>query len=51
MCTANALSQGDVALGAQAGPARLSSVLRDAGFREVRVMFETAFNLILEVRK
>jgi ubiquinone/menaquinone biosynthesis C-methylase UbiE len=51
MCTANALSQGDVALGAQAGTSSLSSVLHDAGFTRVRVMFETAFNLILEVRK
>lgn len=38
------------ALGAQAGEARLTEVLRDAGFTRVRRAAETPFNLILEAR-
>jgi SAM-dependent methyltransferase len=51
LCTPNSLSQ-DVgtALGAQAGEARLRSVLRDGGFSEVRRATETPFNIILEAR-
>ena len=40
-----------LALGAQAGEARLSEVLREAGFRSVRRAAEMPFNLILEARK
>ena len=39
-----------LALGAQAGPARLSAVLREAGFTRVRTVQETAFNIVLEAR-
>ena len=38
------------ALGAQAGFARLSSVIRDGGFTQVRKATETPFNMILEAR-
>jgi len=51
ICTPNSLSQ-DVALGlgAQAGEARLTAVLREAGFSSVRRATETPFNLVLEAR-
>jgi SAM-dependent methyltransferase len=39
-----------LALGAQAGPARLSNVFMKAGFTHFRVAQENPFNLILEVR-
>ena len=38
------------ALGAQAGEARLTEILRDAGFTRVRRAAETPFNLIIEAR-
>jgi SAM-dependent methyltransferase len=51
LCVPNALSQGGrYALGAQAGEARLSEVLADAGFSRVRRAAETPFNLVLEAR-
>jgi 2-polyprenyl-3-methyl-5-hydroxy-6-metoxy-1,4-benzoquinol methylase len=50
ICTPNALSQGSLALGAQAGPERLFATLRDAGFRHVRSVHETAFNIVVEAR-
>jgi SAM-dependent methyltransferase len=50
VCTQAALSQGDDALGAQAGEARLVSVIREAGFARVRRATATAFNLVLEAR-
>jgi SAM-dependent methyltransferase len=40
-----------LALGAQAGPARLTAVLQEAGFTSVRVAHETPFNLVLEARR
>jgi SAM-dependent methyltransferase len=40
-----------LALGAQAGPARLTAVLREAGFGSVRVAAETPFNIVLEARR
>ena len=40
-----------LALGAQAGPARLANVFREAGFRSVRTAHETPFNIVLEVRR
>jgi SAM-dependent methyltransferase len=40
-----------LALGAQAGPARLSAVLAEAGFGSVRVAHETPFNIVLEARR
>jgi SAM-dependent methyltransferase len=51
VCTPNSLSQpGRRALGTQAGPAVLTSVLHDAGFTRVRVATTTPVNLILEAR-
>jgi hypothetical protein len=38
------------ALGAQAGEARLTAILREAGFTQVRRAAETPFNLIIEAR-
>lgn len=40
-----------LALGAQAGPARLTAVLREAGFGSVRVVHETPFNIVIEARR
>ncbi len=40
-----------LALGAQAGPARLAAVLHEAGFGSVRTAHETPFNLVLEARR
>jgi hypothetical protein len=40
-----------LALGAQAGPARLEAVLREAGFGSIRVAHETPFNIVLEARR
>jgi SAM-dependent methyltransferase len=51
VCTPASLSQEvGLALGAQAGEARLQSVLREAGFTRVRRATETPFNLVLEAR-
>jgi SAM-dependent methyltransferase len=40
-----------LALGAQAGPARLEAVFREAGFGSVQVVHETPFNIVLQVRR
>jgi hypothetical protein len=51
ICTPVSLDQpGAAALGAQAGPARLQAVLREAGFTRVRVAAETPFNIVIEAR-
>jgi SAM-dependent methyltransferase len=51
LCTPNSLSQEvGLGLGAQAGPARLEAIMRDAGFSRVRVATQTPFNLIFEAR-
>lgn len=51
ICTPGSLAQEvGLALGAQAGEARLSDVLREAGFGHVRRAAETPFNLIIEAR-
>ncbi len=51
LCTPASLSQEvGLALGAQAGEARLTKVLRDAGFTRVRRATQTPFNIILEAR-
>jgi hypothetical protein len=51
VCTPGSLSQpGQAALGTQAGEARLSEVLRAAGFADVRRATETPLNLVLEAR-
>ncbi|HEX6211629.1 MAG TPA: methyltransferase domain-containing protein [Methylomirabilota bacterium] len=51
LCTPNSLSQEvGLALGAQAGEARLRHVATEAGFTRFRRAAETPFNLILEAR-
>jgi SAM-dependent methyltransferase len=51
LCTPGALAQpGGVALGTQAGEARLTEVLQAGGFTRVRRAAETPLNLILEAR-
>jgi 2-polyprenyl-3-methyl-5-hydroxy-6-metoxy-1,4-benzoquinol methylase len=40
-----------LALGAQAGPARLTEILNEAGFSRVRSATATPFNLVLEARR
>jgi SAM-dependent methyltransferase len=51
ICTPASLAQEvGLALGAQAGEAQLSEVLRQGGFTRVRRATETPFNLILEAR-
>lgn len=51
LCTPASLSQEvGLALGAQAGPARIEKVVRDAGFGAFRKAAETPFNLIFEAQ-
>jgi ubiquinone/menaquinone biosynthesis C-methylase UbiE len=51
LCVPNSLSQdGGLALGAQAGEARLREVVTAAGFTRFRRAAETPFNLVLEAR-
>jgi 2-polyprenyl-3-methyl-5-hydroxy-6-metoxy-1,4-benzoquinol methylase len=51
LCVPNSLSQdGGLALGAQAGEARLRKVVTAAGFTRFRRATETPFNLVLEAR-
>jgi hypothetical protein len=51
LCTPNSLSQEvGLALGAQAGEARLRQVATEAGFSRFRRAAETPFNLVLEAR-
>ena len=51
VCTPASLAQEvGLALGAQAGEARLREVARQAGFDRFRRVTETPFNLILEAR-
>lgn len=51
ICTPASLSQEvGLALGAQAGEARLRGVLGEAGFTQIRRAAETPFNMVLEAR-
>ena len=51
VCTPCSLAQpGARALGAQAGPATLTALLRDAGFSRVRIAATSPVNLVLEAR-
>jgi SAM-dependent methyltransferase len=51
ICTPASLAQEvGLALGAQAGEARLAEVIKEGGFTRVRRATETPFNLILEAR-
>lgn len=51
ICTPTAKAQGGVALGAQAGPKRLTEVLNEAGFSRVRLAHATETNMVLEARR
>jgi hypothetical protein len=51
VCTPGSLSQpGRAALGTAAGQARLSEAIRGGGFRHVRRVAETPFNMVLEAK-
>jgi SAM-dependent methyltransferase len=51
LCTPASLSQEvGLALGAQAGPARIAQVVADAGFTRFRRVAETPFNIVYEAR-
>ncbi|MCW2535126.1 MAG: Methyltransferase type 11 [Modestobacter sp.] len=51
ICVAHSMTEEPrTALGAQAGEARLSDLLHEAGFSRVRRATETPFNLVLEAR-
>src|SRR5574338_1141933 len=51
ICCAHSRSEEvGLALGAQAGEARLAQVFREAGFRRFRRALATPFNLVLEAR-
>jgi 2-polyprenyl-3-methyl-5-hydroxy-6-metoxy-1,4-benzoquinol methylase len=51
ICTPASLAQDvGLALGAQAGEARLAEVIKEGGFSAVRRATETPFNLVLEAR-
>ncbi len=51
LCTPASLSQEvGLALGAQAGPARIRDVVSAAGFTQFRIAAETPFNLVFEAR-
>jgi SAM-dependent methyltransferase len=52
LCTPSSLAQDvGLALGTQAGPARIKDVTTSAGFTQFRVAAQTPFNNVLEVRK
>ena len=52
LCTPSSLAQEvGLALGTQAGPARIKDVTTSAGFTRFRVAAQTPFNNVLEVRK
>jgi SAM-dependent methyltransferase len=51
ICTPSSLAQpGRAAIGTQAGPARITAVLHEAGFRSVRIAAETPVNHVYEAR-
>ena len=52
LCTPSSLAQEVwLALGTQAGPARIKDVITSAGFTRFRIAAQTPFNNVLEVRK
>ena len=52
ICTPASQSQEvGLALGAQAGEARLAAVLKKGGFTQFRRATETPFNLVIEARR
>jgi SAM-dependent methyltransferase len=50
LCVPNSVSQGGAALGAQAGPTRLTAAFVDAGFSTARIAAATPYNLLIEAR-
>ena len=51
ICTPSSLAQpGQAAIGTQAGPATITNLLREAGFRTVRIAAETPVNHVYEAR-
>lgn len=50
LCVPHSMSEGGTALGAQAGPARLTGAFRDAGFASAEVAIATATNLVIKAR-
>jgi SAM-dependent methyltransferase len=48
LCVPHSISEGGAALGAQAGPSRLTAAFREAGFATARVAVATATNLVLD---
>lgn len=52
LCTPGSLSQDvGLAIGTQAGPARVNDIVTSAGFGSFRIAAQTPFNNVLEVRK
>lgn len=50
LCVPHSVSEGGAALGAQAGPAKLTGAFRDAGFARADVAIATATNLVIDAR-
>ncbi len=50
LCVPNSMAQGGPALGAQAGPQRLTGAFAEAGFSTARVAASTPYNLVIEAR-
>lgn len=50
LCVPHSIADGGAALGAQAGPARLTAAFVEAGFSTARVAATTVGNLVLEAR-
>ena len=52
LCTPASLAQDvGLAIGTQAGPARIAEIVGQAGFTRVRTAAETPFNRVMEIRK
>ena len=50
LCVPHSVSEGGAALGAQAGPSRLTATFRDAGFSRADVAIATTTSLVIEAR-
>jgi SAM-dependent methyltransferase len=50
VCVPASLAQNGIALGAQAGEARLKNIVTQAGFKKFRRATQTPFNLVLEAK-
>lgn len=48
LCVPHSVSEGGAALGAQAGPERLTAAFREAGFETAQVAASTVYNLVIE---